>query len=287
MAKEGIDYFSLDVGFLRDKKIKLIKSEFGAKGILILIQVFCSIYEEGYYKRWDEDDCLLMADAVGCGITPDLVTQVVLGCVRRSIFDEKLFNLFGILTSHGIQWRYIRAAYKRDIEIYEEYFLLDVSNKNDVPASSLNKITLKSVVSRKTTDNSRKTTDNSRILKQSKVKKSKVNNIRALEARFENEELNNLFERFINYRSEKFRESLSDDQINLMVCELQKIANTDKARMSILEKAILKGWKNFYPLDEAKKNNTNKFNNFKERDYDYDDLERKLLGTNNARKGDE
>ncbi len=35
--KEGLDYFPLDVDFLDDKKVKLIKAEFGAKGILVLI----------------------------------------------------------------------------------------------------------------------------------------------------------------------------------------------------------------------------------------------------------
>lgn len=52
--KSGIEYFPFDVGFFRDKKVKLIKGEFGAKGLLVLLHIMCSIYEdEGYYKSWD------------------------------------------------------------------------------------------------------------------------------------------------------------------------------------------------------------------------------------------
>ena len=69
--KDGIDYFPLDVDFFQDDKIRLLKAEFGAKGITILVALLCDIYRtNGYYKVWDNDACLLMADAVGCGIVP-------------------------------------------------------------------------------------------------------------------------------------------------------------------------------------------------------------------------
>lgn len=176
MAQDGIDYFPLDTGFLRDKKVLLIKGKYGAKGILILIHILCRIYEEhGYYINWDEDDCFLSADAIGSGVSPELTTQVVNECVVRSMFDEQLYNEFGILTSHGIQWRFIRAAKKREnIEFYQEYFLLDTSNPKDVPKGILNKVTFLSV---KVSEEHQKGSGNSKKVsgrKQSKVKESKV-----------------------------------------------------------------------------------------------------------------
>ncbi len=176
MAQDGIDYFPLDTGFLRDKKVLLIKGKYGAKGILILIHILCRIYEEhGYYINWDEDDCFLSADAIGSGVSPELTTQVVNECVVRSMFDEQLYNEFGILTSHGIQWRFIRAAKKREnIEFYQEYFLLDTSNPKDVPKGILNKVTFLSV---KVSGEHQKVSGNSKKVsgrKQSKVKESKV-----------------------------------------------------------------------------------------------------------------
>jgi hypothetical protein len=178
-TKDGIDYFSFDVGFFRDKKVKLIKAEFGAKGLMILLFTLCQIYESnGYYMQWDKDDCLLMADAVGCGVTPELVSQVMNSCVKRSIFDEELFNVAGILTSRGIQRRFVRAASQRDeIQIVEKYFLLNVNNKKDVPKSVSIKITFLQEKTNgnpdETNDNSKKTYDNPK----SKVKESKVKKI--------------------------------------------------------------------------------------------------------------
>lgn len=174
-TKDGIDYFPLDVDFLQDDKIRLIKAEFGSKGILIVISLLCDIYRTtGYYKVWDKDSCLLMADAVGCGIVPENITQVVQGCLRRSIFNNGVFQMFGILTSAGIQRRYIRAVSTREeIQIIKEYWLLDSSDKKDVPTSILNKVTFKTVNSEKTTVNLENNQVNLQINPQSKGKESK------------------------------------------------------------------------------------------------------------------
>ncbi len=161
---------------MQDDKIRLIKAEFGPKGIVIIIALFCDIYRtNGYYKVWDNDACLLMADAVGCGVVPEYITQVVQGCLRRSIFDDGVFQMFGILTSAGIQRRYIRAVSTRDqIYIYREYWLLNENDKKDVPASVLNKVVFKNVSLQRNEDNLQRNNDKKQINPQSKVKKSKV-----------------------------------------------------------------------------------------------------------------
>lgn len=141
--RDGIEYFSFDTDFFADDKVKLIRSEFGAKGIVVLIYLFCEIYRgEGYYKVWDDDSCILVSDGAACGCTPDFTSQVVQRCVKRSLFDDKLFNVHGILTSPGIQRRYLRACATRDeIRIRKEYWLLDAGNKKDVPVGILKKVT--------------------------------------------------------------------------------------------------------------------------------------------------
>ena len=176
-TRDGIDYFSFDTDFFADDKIKLIRGEFGAKGLLILIYLFCEIYRgEGYYKAWDEDSCMLVSDGASCGCTPEFTSQVVQRCVKRSLFDDKLFNVHRILTSPGIQRRYLRACAARDeIRIRQEYWLLDVNNKKDVPAATLKKITFVSESSEKTPVTLKKTPVSSKINPQSKVKESKVN----------------------------------------------------------------------------------------------------------------
>lgn len=135
----------MDTNFFSDKKIKLLKGEFGVCGLLIVVAAFCRVYStNGYYMSFDDDDAILMADEIGC--TPQLVREVVQGCLKRSVFDDGVFKVFGVLTSPGIQRRYIRAVSKRDdIQIFQEYWLLDLDNPEDVPKAMRVKVTLKSI----------------------------------------------------------------------------------------------------------------------------------------------
>lgn len=168
----------MDAGFFSDKKIRLLKGEFGACGLLIVLATLCRIYStNGYYASFDRDDSILTADELGAGITPELVREVVQGSVRRSLFDEGVFNQFGVLTSPGIQRRYLRAVATRDdIPIFQEYWLLDINDKNDVPKAVRNKVTFKSVNSKKTPVFFEKAPVNSEDMPQSREKESTEKN---------------------------------------------------------------------------------------------------------------
>lgn len=141
-CKDGIDYFPFDTDFFADDKIKLIRSEFGTAGIIVLIYLYCEIYRgSGYYKKWNEDICILSADGIGCGCEPKQVQAIVEGCLRRELFNRAIYSKFHVLTSPGIQKRYLRASSARDeIRINTDYWLLDVSSKKQVPPGILKKI---------------------------------------------------------------------------------------------------------------------------------------------------
>ena len=65
--KEGLDYFPLDCGFFRDRKIKLIRAEFGVTGVYVVLLMLSKAYEEnGYYLLCDEDEIALIADECRC-----------------------------------------------------------------------------------------------------------------------------------------------------------------------------------------------------------------------------
>jgi len=174
--KEGLDYFSLDTDFFQDKKVRLVKSEFGAKGVMVLLALLCEIYGgNGYFKKWDDEDCFLMADAVGCGCSHGNISQVVHGCLRRSLFDDRVFKMFGVLTSAGIQRRYIRAvALREEIPLIQEYWLLNLDDKKDVPASIRNKIVFKNISKYENPDKKYENPVNMPDNLQSKVKERKI-----------------------------------------------------------------------------------------------------------------
>jgi hypothetical protein len=160
--KEGVDYFSLDC--YMDDKIRMIQAEFGLKGFAIVVKLWQTIYREhGYYCEWNEEKKLLFASEEGADCGPGLINEIVQACIRRDIFSKKLFDKYQILTSRGIQKRYLSITAKRKkAEMKKEYSLVEVAH------NSIND------------DNNRvnvgKNQVNSVDNTQSKVKESKVNN---------------------------------------------------------------------------------------------------------------
>ena len=173
-TKTGLDYYPMDVGFLRDKKVRLLRSEFGASSVLFVLYVLGKVYEgDGYFLRWDKDELLLAADELR--EQPTYISEVLQGCLTRSLFDERVFQMFGVLTSAGIQRRYLRGCEKRDvITVFNEYWLLNTCSKSDVPVGIRAKLALVSVTGGNNDVNSPENSENSPGNPQSKVKESKV-----------------------------------------------------------------------------------------------------------------
>ena len=139
-----------------------------------MLYVFCRAFEgDGYFLKWDKDECLIAADELK--ESPTYISEVLQGCLARSLFDQRVYQMFGALTSAGIQRRYLCGCEKRDeIEAMSEYWLLDMDDKNDVPPSILNRLTFFTFSGGKNGINSPENSVNSPGNSQSKVKKSKV-----------------------------------------------------------------------------------------------------------------
>lgn len=138
-VKIGLDYFELDCHM--DDKVKLIQAEFGLKGFAVVVKLLQKIYGEcGYYCEWNEDVLLLFMSENGLNSdNKNLINEIVAACVRRNFFSEKLFNKFNILTSAGVQKRYLNATSKRErIELKEEYLVISVGkNRENVVINSI------------------------------------------------------------------------------------------------------------------------------------------------------
>lgn len=134
-TKAGLDYFELDCHM--EEKVRLIQAEFGLKGFAVLVKLYQKIYGGfGYYCEWTTDSLLLFMSENGLpSDNKNLIADIVSACIRRNIFSEQLFNEFNILTSEGVQKRYLNATSKREkIELKKEYLLISVpeNNKNVV-----------------------------------------------------------------------------------------------------------------------------------------------------------
>lgn len=128
----GLDYFPLDVNIFDNDKIKLIESEFGVKGSYIFLRLLCSIYQKyGYYYSWNDDKKLLLAKS--SGIEGNLVGEILTGLIRRSLFDKRVFDSFGLLTSSQIQKNYLEAVKRREKVPFDiNVALIDISVYNNI-----------------------------------------------------------------------------------------------------------------------------------------------------------
>lgn len=278
--QKGLTYFPLDVDFLSDRKIKILKSRYGADGITLYIYLLCEIYRNGYYLKVDDDFYFLIADDLG--MERNKVQQVLKFLLERSLFDSTLFQSDTILTSAGIQRRFQLAvrerARKTPITVKRFWLLSEEETETFIKVQHFEDY------SGNNEDSSWKNGGNSGNydIKKSKVKKSKVKNNIVQETYFDDEELNRLFTVYLSEREKAEKRTLSEERIKALGEELLLLGADDSDRIEIVKKAIASGWKSFYPLrkqgaEKDKVKSGNKFNNFHQRKYDMSTLEKELL----------
>ncbi|EHR4813027.1 Lin1244/Lin1753 domain-containing protein [Enterococcus faecalis] len=148
-AKEGLDYFPLDVGIFEDEKIEAIAGEFGIKGELAVIKLLCAIYKKGYFILWDDLSQATLLKRLP-GVSKEMLNQIVNRLVLWGFFDKELFDSVKVLTSENIQATFFEATKRRKTPKPTKY-IVNVNN------------------------NSQSETVNADINAQSKGKESKVN----------------------------------------------------------------------------------------------------------------
>jgi hypothetical protein len=125
--KAGIDYFPLDTSF--DNNIELLKMEFGARAIGVLIGLYQKIYAHSYYSPWNAD--ILMLFAHGICEEKELIETILTRAMERTIFNRELFETHGIITSANIQHEYLRIckqSKRKQVVMIDEYCLVEDSD---------------------------------------------------------------------------------------------------------------------------------------------------------------
>lgn len=137
-TKKGLDYFPLDVDFLSDLKVRRIIKACGKEAVHILLALLANVYrDEGYYVLWDEDLAFLVADEVGA--KEGTVEELVKKAVQVKFFDKDIFDKYSVLTSKGIQNRYILATKERKkVELEFKYLLTNEVNRSNISINGWN-----------------------------------------------------------------------------------------------------------------------------------------------------
>ena len=165
---KGVEYFPLNVNFRNDLKVRKLLLSCGAEAIAVLIYLLSTIYkDEGYYVEIHEDEIDLIA--LDVNVTPEFVLEVINKACEVRFFDVNLYENFNILTSKGIQERYLKITERRkNSVVITQFNLINVYNNSiNVNNNSIN-VDNNSINVYKSTQSK---------VKESKVKKSKVKSL--------------------------------------------------------------------------------------------------------------
>lgn len=274
----SLPYFELDCHM--DDKIKLIRAEYGLKGFAIVVMMYQRIYggDYGYYCEWDDERLLLfMSDNGLIGESKNLINEVVRACIRRDIFSDRLYKEYGILTSSGVQKQYLKATAKRQVvNLKKEYLLISIpKNRSNVVINSIS-------YGRKEIDDGINSQSNSKS-----NSKSNKNNMCKAEAVA-------LFDKLWKlYPVKRGKGRVSDTKkltlLNIGFEEMCRAIERYKQHVDSVDYLQYQNGSTFfnsgyvdyldanYEKVAQKKKETNGFNNFSQRKYDYDELENRLL----------
>lgn len=300
--KEGLDYFELECRM--DEKFELIEAEFGLKGFAVVIKLFQYIYgTHGYYCNWNPDISLLWASrligslsgdggSVGRvfseegslpGFPNNFINEVVAASIRRDIFSAKLFDKYQILTSSGIQTRYINAVAKRSsVKLKKEYLLVNVP-KTKVFSVETGVFSPKTEVF--SDENSQSREEKRKVDKSNSSSARKARGPTATEIikeRHFSPNIETVVLEWVAYKTEK-RQAYKETGLKNLLTQIEnKIReHGDQKVIDVIRLSMSQNWQGII-WDKIGAGNSqsakpNRFNNFEQREYDFDDLERRLM----------
>lgn len=129
--KSGLDYFPVNVNISEDEKMEIIEAEFGPIGFYVIIKTFMRIYEmDGYYMMFTEREQKLFSKRINVDINE--VIAIINSALKEGFFDKNLYEKYEILTSKGIQKRYLEAINRRTrVEFIKEYLLIEIPESDN------------------------------------------------------------------------------------------------------------------------------------------------------------
>lgn len=255
-VKEGLDYYPLNADFMSDIKVRRLIRSFGSKSIGVVIALLGMIYgDKGYYILLNDDVAFIISEQTL--EDEDLVNQIINKLIEIEFFDKNLYEKHRILTSKGIQKRFISATERRkDVNLITKYNLVNVDNNSSSDVVNVG--------------NNQQRKEKKSKVKKSKEKQSKENtddscNAPSAERRVrtfafeslvvekygEDECLTDTFMDFAIMRK-TIKKPLTERATKVLLGKLDKLANGDKELViKILEQSILNNWQSVYELKDG------------------------------------
>ena len=133
IAYDGINYFPVGVNFMEENAMEVIEAKYGIKGSAIVLKLLCKIYKEGYFIRWDEEQCLIFANKAGREVQVAEVQGIIEILFIKGILDRNSYLENEILTSANIQkvWMEATKRRKRDLKALPYLLVKDLTQQED------------------------------------------------------------------------------------------------------------------------------------------------------------
>ncbi len=129
--KQGLDYFPHNTDLSNDDKIEYIEALYGITGYAVYLKLLEKIYHNGYFAMWITRDIAIFSKKIGIEIS--LCQQIVVSCVNERLFNGDIFEKYNVLTSTGIQKRYLKSCERRKtIILFKEYLCITNQDVNDI-----------------------------------------------------------------------------------------------------------------------------------------------------------
>ena len=135
MMYGGMLYFPFKVNLFEEIAIELIEAKFGLKGTAAVIKLLCKIHKEnGYYLKWDSEQCTLFTNKVGRDINEEEMQGIVDILVEKGFFDSQIYKEQQVLTSIELQKVWLEATKRRKRDLNSlPYFKEELKVKNEQP----------------------------------------------------------------------------------------------------------------------------------------------------------
>lgn len=237
------------------------------------------------------------------GFPKNLITDVVAASIRRHIFSEQLFKKYGILTSSGIQKQYLKATAKREVvELKEEYLLISIpKNRNNVVINSISG-GRNAISGERNTQSKSKTRLDNNIIYSSDLHKQVTDKEEQLKheycpSDFEHKCVNFLIQSILNdFPNQKVPRT--EKEIEKWAVHINRLIRIDGISEAAIWNTLIWTMKDdFWRTNirstskfrekyqtlylQSKQNNRksggNRFNDFKQNNYDFDTLESELI----------
>jgi hypothetical protein len=128
-SKFGIDYFSHDVDLSDDEKIEYLEAKHGLIGYAVYIKILEKLYRNGYWLSWADRDIMIRANK--WGLKKEELIEITNSLLDERLFDRAIYEQHSVLTSRGVQSRYLKACERRKVtKLTQEYWLLEITEDN-------------------------------------------------------------------------------------------------------------------------------------------------------------